>query len=205
MKNFSWVIFGSLCVLISLYPIKYLINEKPVALQLSKSAELLNSNIYNISFYTHIILGGIALLIGWIQFSTKIRRNYNKLHKNIGKIYVFSILVSGPAGFYIAFFASGGISTILGFSIGALLWTSLTFIGYLKIREGNIESHKKYMMYSYAGTFGAVTLRLWLPILIYFFESFLIAYQIVAWLSWIPNLIIVYLILNKKLIINKIS
>jgi len=205
MKNFSWVIFGSLCVLISLYPIKYLINEKPVALQLSKSAELLNSNIYNISFYTHIILGGIALLIGWIQFSKKIRRNYNKLHKNIGKIYVFSILVSGPAGFYIAFFASGGISTILGFSIGALLWTSLTFIGYLKIREGNIESHKKYMMYSYAGTFGAVTLRLWLPILIYFFESFLIAYQIVAWLSWIPNLIIVYLILNKKLIINKIS
>ena len=205
MKNFSWVIFGSLCVLISLYPIKYLINEKPVALQLSKSAELLNSNIYNISFYTHIILGGIALLIGWIQFSMKIRRNYNKLHKNIGKIYVFSILVSGPAGFYIAFFASGGISTILGFSIGALLWTSLTFIGYLKIREGNIESHKKYMMYSYAGTFGAVTLRLWLPILIYFFESFLIAYQIVAWLSWIPNLIIVYLILNKKLIINKIS
>ena len=198
MKKFSWVIFGSLCVLISLYPIKYLINGKPVALLLSKSTALLNSPIYNISFYTHITLGGIALLIGWLQFSKKIRRKYTKLHKFIGKVYVIAILISGPAGFYIALFASGGISTILGFSIGALLWTIITDIGYLKIKEGNIESHKKYMMYSYAGTFGAVTLRLWLPILIFFFGRFLIAYQIVAWLSWIPNFIFVHLILKKK-------
>ena len=111
---------------------------------------------------------------------------------------MISILISGPSGFYISFFASGGISTFLGFSIGALLWTILTYLGYSKIRQGNIESHKKYMMYSYAGTFGAVTLRLWLPILMNIFSSFIIAYQIVAWLSWIPNLIIAHLILKKN-------
>ncbi len=183
MKKFSWVVLASLSTLISLYTLKYVISDKPIALLLSKSEELLGSTFYNISFYTHITLGGIALLIGWLQFSKEIRRKYPKLHNFIGKVYVIAILISGPAGFYIALFSSGGISTILGFSIGALLWTILTYIGYLKIREGNVRSHIKYMMYSYAGTFGAVTLRLWLPILIFFFGRFLIAYQIVAWLS----------------------
>ena len=204
MKKLAWIIFGSLCVLISFYPIKYLLADKPVALLLSKSAELLGSNIYNTFFYTHITLGGIALLIGWLQFSKKLRRNYIKLHRTIGKIYVTSVLISGPAGFYIAFFASGGLSPKLGFSIGALLWTIFTYLGYNSIRKGNIETHRKFMMYSYAGTFGAVTLRLWLPLLIFIFGEFLMAYQIVAWLSWIPNILVIYLILNKKTTLNSL-
>jgi hypothetical protein len=53
-------------------------------------------------------------------------------------------------------------------------------------------------MYSYAGTFGAVTLRLWLPFLMLVFGEFLLSYQIVAWLSWLPNLIVVYLIINEN-------
>ncbi len=198
MKKFGWLIFGGLCIFFSLYPLKYLFAEKAIALLSTKSPEILKSTLYNIAFYTHISFGGIALLIGWLQFHQKIRKKYTALHKTVGKIYVVSILISGPSGFYISFFASGGISTFLGFSIGALLWTILTFLGYLKIRQGNLELHKKYMMYSYAGTFGAVTLRLWLPLLMYIFGSFIIAYQIVAWLSWLPNLIIAHLILKKN-------
>lgn len=204
MKKLAWIIFGSLCVLISFYPLKYLLADKPIALLLSKSVELLSSNIYNTFFYTHIMLGGIALLIGWLQFSEKLRRNYIKLHRTIGKIYVASVLISGPAGFYIALFASGGFSPKLGFSIGALLWTIFTYLGYSSIRKGNIETHRKFMMYSYAGTFGAVTLRLWLPLLILAFGEFLMAYQIVAWLSWIPNMIMVYIILNKRDVLTSI-
>ena len=204
MKKLTWVIFGSLCVFISFYPIQYLLADKPIALLLSKSSELLRSNVYNIFFYSHITLGGVALLIGWLQFSKKLRSKNIKLHRVIGKIYVASVLISGTAGFYIALFATGGLSPKLGFSLGAVVWIILTYLGFSTIRKGNIEAHRKYMMYSYAGTFGAVTLRLWLPLLILIFGEFIIAYKIVAWLSWLPNLIVVYFMLKKKASLNYI-
>lgn len=198
MKKLAWIVFGVLSVLISFYPFTYYLADEPVALLLSKSAKLLSSNVYNIFFYIHITFGGIALLIGWLQFSKKLRKKYINLHRWIGKIYVGSVLLSAPGGFYIAFHATGGLSPILGFSIGAVLWALLTTLGYTTIRKGKVEAHRKWMMYSYAGTFGAVTLRLWLPILILIYGNFIQAYQLVAWLSWVPNLIVVYLILNKR-------
>ncbi|MFY0604692.1 MAG: DUF2306 domain-containing protein [Flavobacteriaceae bacterium] len=198
MKKLAWIVFGALSVFISFYPFTYLLADEPVALLLSKSAALLSSNVYNIFFYIHISFGGIALLIGWLQFSKKLRRKYIRLHRWIGKIYIGSVLLSGPGGFYIAFYATGGLSPMLGFSIGAVLWVLLTILGYTTIRKGKVAAHKKWMMYSYAGTFGAVTLRLWLPILILIYGNFSDAYQLVAWLSWVPNMIVVYLILNKR-------
>lgn len=193
-----WVLFGGLSILISFYPIAYLVADKPIALLLSKTAELLSNNFYMICFYLHIIFGGIALLIGWIQFSKKFRNKYMNIHRWIGKVYIASVLISGIPGFYIALHASGGLSPKLGFSIGAVLWVVITYLGYSTIRKGNIEAHKKWMMYSYAGTFGAVTLRIWLPLLMVTLGGFIPAYKIVAWLSWVPNMIVVYFILKKQ-------
>lgn len=123
------------------------------------------------------------------------------VHRWIGKIYISSILISGIPGFYIALYASAGLSPKLGFGLGSILWVTLAILGYTSIRKGNVVAHRKYMMYNYAGTFGAVTLRLWLPLLITIFGEFTLAYQVVAWLSFIPNLIIVYLYLEKKEVI----
>jgi dolichyl-phosphate-mannose--protein O-mannosyl transferase len=53
------------------------------------------------------------------------------------------------------------------------------------------------MIYSYAACFAAVTLRIWLPLLIMIFGDFIIAYTIVAWMCWIPNLIVARLITRK--------
>lgn len=197
MKKLAWIIFGGLCVVYSFHPFNYLLAKEPILLLLSKSTELLSSSLYMITFYLHITFGGVALLVGWIQFSKKMRIKYPKLHRIIGKIYVASVLISGVPSFYIALHASGGLSPKLGFSIGAILWVFFTYNAYAQIRKGNIEAHKKFMMYSYGGTFGAVTLRLWLPILIWIFGEFILAYQVVAWLSWLPNLFILYLFNNK--------
>ncbi|MEL6255260.1 MAG: DUF2306 domain-containing protein [Bacteroidota bacterium] len=198
MKKVAWIIFGSLCVFFSFYPIPYFFADEPILLWLSKSAELLSSYFYKFSFFAHIGFGGIALLVGWLQFSKKLRAKFMTLHRNLGKLYIGSILISGPFGFYIALYASGGLSPQLGFSIGAVLWTTITFLSFLKIKQGNVEAHRQLMIYSYAGTFGAVTLRLWLPILILIYGNFTEAYQIVAWLSWLPNMLVAYLIIHKK-------
>jgi hypothetical protein len=45
------------------------------------------------------------------------------------------------------------------------------------------------MLRSYALVFAAVTLRIELPLLVMAFGEFTPAYQAVAWVSWVPNLL----------------
>lgn len=51
---------------------------------------------------------GIILLIGWFLFVKKIRVSYLNFHRNIGKIYVVSVLLATIAGIYLGFYATGG-------------------------------------------------------------------------------------------------
>jgi hypothetical protein len=64
----------------------------------------------------------------------------------------------------------------------------------LRIREGKITQHQRLMIYSFA----AVTLRIWLPLLMLFLD-YLVAYRIVAWLCWVPNMLVAYIIINRRL------
>ena len=54
------------------------------------------------------------------------------------------------------------------------------------------------MIYSYAACFAAVTLRIWLPLLIVSLGDFITAYRIVAWLCWVPNLMVAYFLVDKR-------
>lgn len=193
-----WSIFGLLCVLVGLYPIIYFIIDRRFGLLSSKTQDLLSNQVWNVSFYGHIVLGGIALLIGWIQFSPKLRKKNIQLHRTVGKIYVLTVLISSICGIYIAQFASGGITNIIGFSLSGILWFATTLLAYRAIKSGHIEKHENYMTYSYALCFSAVTLRIWLPLLTLGLGSFTSAYVIVGWLSWVPNLIVAYFIIRRK-------
>jgi len=194
----TWWIFSTLCVLVGLYPVIYFLIDRHFGLLSSKTQDLLSNQIWNVGFYGHIILGGVALLIGWTQFSAKLRRERIKLHRTIGKLYIFSVLISGVCGVYIAQFATGGISNVIGFSLSGIIWLTTTFLAYQTIRKGNIEQHQNYMLYSYAVCFSAVTLRFWLPLLTAILGKFEPAYLIVGWLSWVPNLIVAYYIINRR-------
>ncbi|HEY8397883.1 MAG TPA: DUF2306 domain-containing protein [Flavihumibacter sp.] len=79
-----------------------------------------------------------------------------------------------------------------------LFRTTSTLLAYLRIREGKITQHQRLMIYSYAGCFAAVTLRIWLPLLMLFLD-YLVAYRSVAWLCWVPNMLVAYIIINRRL------
>ncbi len=205
--NSKWFVFGALCVLVGLYPIIYFLIDRHFGLLGSKNQELLNDQLWNFSFYGHIILGGIALLIGWTQFSTKLRKRRIKLHKNIGKVYILSVLISSICGIYIAQFATGGISNIIGFTLSGLVWLVTTVLAFNSVIRGKIQLHQKFMIYSYSVCFSAVTLRIWLPLLTSITGEFSSAYLIVGWLSWVPNLFVAYYLINRKkgkLVMNNI-
>lgn len=196
-KNIFWILFALLSILIALYPLKYIVGEGTVGILNNKPEALLSNLMWKIAFYTHISLGGIALFIGWIQFSTKIRIRRPEIHKTVGNIYVISVLLSATSAFFIAKFADEGLWAGLGFSCLSIIWFYTTLMAYLTIKSKQFVRHQYLMIYSYAACFAAVTLRIWLPILILTFGNYGTAYIIVAWLSWIPNILVAYLIVNK--------
>lgn len=202
MKNttnkVAWFVFAFLAIGVGLYPLLYFFLDRKFGLLASKSEALLTDTLWNIGFYGHILLGGVALLIGWVQFSKKIRSRNLKLHQNLGRVYVIAALISGVCGIFIALNATGGLVTTIGFMGLGIVWVYTTSKAYLAIKKGDIPLHQGMMIYSYAACFAAVTLRIWLPLLTIFFGDFESAYRIVAWLCWVPNMIFAYFWVRKK-------
>lgn len=196
-RKIAWILVVVFAILIGLYPGIYFFIDRKFGLLSSKSEELLNNTFWNIGFYTHILLGGLALLIGWMQFSSSFRNKNLLLHRRIGMVYFIAAVLSSVAGIYIGFFATGGLPAALGFISLGVLWLTTTVMAYTSIRKGLVTKHQKMMIYSYAACFAAVTLRIWLPLLAMAFGNFVTAYVIVAWLCWVPNLVVANLIARR--------
>ena len=197
IKKILWILAIVLAISIGLYPSIYFFMDRKFGLLSSKGEELLANVLWNSAFYTHIILGGIALLIGWIQFNTRFRDKNLKLHRQIGLVYVTTVWISALAGIYIGFYATGGFIAASGFVSLGVVWFGTTFMAFQHIKNNRVEQHQAMMIYSYATCFAAVTLRIWLPLLISITGDFFIAYPIVAWLCWVPNLIVANLIVKS--------
>lgn len=197
-KKSLYYLLAIFCFSVGIYPLIYFFVDRKFGLLSSKTDTLLADILWNSMFYIHIILGGIALLIGWLQFNKSLRLKNIALHKTIGKLYVIACLFSAISGFYIALYATGGIISKLGFTTMALVWFFTTLFAFTAIKKGKIIQHQKLMIYSYATSFSAVTLRIWLPIFSIFLGDFISAYKIVAWVSWIPNIIAAYFIIKLQ-------
>ena len=169
---------------------------------LTGKGEILDSLLYRTGFYLHVILGLVALLSGPLQFSPGMRSKKPGYHRMAGKVYVAAFLISGLAGLCIAQFATGGWITRLGFSGLAIAWLYTTSRAYFHIRRRQIDLHKRWMFRSYALTFAAATLRIYLGIMIAGGVAFLVAYQIVSWACWVPNLIAVEWIWVRKMSVD---
>ncbi len=186
------MLLAALSVVIGLYPGLFFLGEKKVGILKIKPEALFLNLFWHISFYVHIISGGIALLVGWMQFSPNIRKKSIAFHRHTGKLYVTAVLFSSLTGFHIAFYATAGLPAALGFMSLSCIWFYTTLIAYISIRNGQVARHRNMMIYSYACCFAAVALRLWMPFLVPLFGSFKTAYIVVSWWCWVPNLIVAY-------------
>lgn len=199
-NSIGYILMAIFAFFIGLYPLRFIGLEYEQSLLGSKSSELLNSSLYLIAFYTHIFPGGLALISGVTQFFKKLRTKKLGLHRFLGKIYIISVLLSGTAGLCIAFFAEGGIISSIGFGLLAILWLFTTIKAYSAIRNKDINNHQKWMIRSYALCLAAVTLRIYIPVFLAFIGmEFIPAYRIIAWLCWVPNLLIAEFIIIRNL------
>lgn len=166
-----------------------------------KQTEVTEIPFYLLFFYIHVCSSIFVLLAGFSQFNSSVLKNFPKLHQTIGKLYVFAILfLSAPSGLFIGVFANGGLFSKISFVTLALLWFYFTLKGFTTIKKGDLHSHKKFMYRSFALSFSAITLRFWKVIIVTLFHpNPMDVYQIIAWLGWIPNLLIVeYYLYNQS-------
>lgn len=153
---------------------------------------------WRIAFFIHVYASLWVLLAGFTQFSKRIQKLNPGLHRSFGYIYVTDvILITGPAGLLMGFYANGGLSSRIAFVVLAVLWIFFTAMALVKARRGDFKSHRNYMIRSFALTLSAITLRAWKYSITNSFElAPMDVYRAVAWLGWVPNLIIAEIIIR---------
>jgi uncharacterized membrane protein len=139
----------------------------------------------------HVAASGFALALGAFQFFKPLRRKAPALHRWMGRGYVLACVVGGLAGGVIALSSTAGPIAGWGFFLLAILWVPFTLMAWFSAMRRDFDAHERWMIRSFALTFAAVTLRIYLPIASIMSDGFpLDAYRAIAWLCWAPNLIV---------------
>ncbi len=147
--------------------------------------------------YLHVFAAAVALLLGPFQFSARLRKTRIHVHRWMGRVYLgVGVLLGGLSGLYIAQFAYGGLAGRLGFALLALCWLYTGTRAYLAIRRRAIDAHRRWMVRNFALTLAAVTLRLYIPTSTIAGIDFALAYPVIAWLCWVPNLLLAEWVFN---------
>lgn len=155
-----------------------------------------------LAFMAHIIASPIALAIGAFQFIRRLRANHPTLHRWAGRTYALAILAGGLGALVMAPNANGGLITTLGFILLSVLWIGATAQAVRLAMARRLVLHREWMIRSFAMTFAAVILRLELFPLFAAGLEYSQAIQILAWLSWIPNLIIAEWWIRRKKVLS---
>ncbi|WP_256010138.1 DUF2306 domain-containing protein [Desertivirga xinjiangensis] len=191
-KRFLWWIAFFWVVILSVSTLEY-IDLKPDTGFLKLKQQAIASGWYLPAFHAHIFGSALILLAGSIQF-LPLRKRYPKLHRVLGKLYVFGVLLFAVPGAYVmTFFIDRGTGVFTSFLLQNTLWIIFTMAAYLAVKKRQYEAHTRMMRRSYALAFAAVTLRfyIWLFTVLGNGVQFEHNYLIIALLSWIPNLLFV--------------
>ena len=103
----------------------------------------------------HTLAGILALAIGPINFSSRIRERHRKLHRVLGRVYVIAVFVGAFTGIALA----SGRPGLPGTSMQAAAWIVCTTAAFITARNRQIVQHWQWMARSYAVTFTFVSSR----------------------------------------------
>jgi uncharacterized membrane protein len=103
----------------------------------------------------HTLAGILALVIGPINFSSRIRERHRKLHRVLGRVYVIAVFVGAFTGIALA----SGRPGLPGTSMQAAAWIVCTTAAFITARNRQIVQHWQWMARSYAVTFTFVSSR----------------------------------------------
>ena len=185
MRKIGWGVMTVLALFIALYAVAVLFVP-------AMRPPFLRERFLVIPVAAFLHLGGsaVALAVGPFQLNARLRNRFITVHRWMGRSYVTGVLLGGLGALALATMAQTGLPARVGFGLLAVLWLTATGTAYRHIRARNQPLHRRWMIRSYALTFAAVMLRIYLPLSQVYGIPFEPAYQTIAWLCWVPNLVV---------------
>lgn len=165
--------------------------------------------VVQVALVLHVAGAAVALLVGPFQFWAALRRRFPRAHRWAGRVYLAGVAVGGAAALIMAPWNTAGMVGLLGFGSLGVLWLWTAWRAYRAIRGGDVRSHQAWMIRNFALTYGAVMLRVWVPLLVSaqafaagdafdFDAAFDNAYDAVTFLAWVPNLLVAEWLVRRR-------
>ena len=191
-----WGLAAFLSVGVAVYSYRYLAPNPPMM------GDDIAANLFRKPWLlVHATLAATALLVGPFQFLKGLRARSPKTHRITGRIYVAACLGAALAGLVLAAGTDAGPIAQWGFGTLSVLWFWITANALRLAMARRIAEHRRWMIRSFALTFAAVTLRLYLPIPPMFLHmSFIEGYRAISWISWTSNLAVAEIFLAWPLL-----
>jgi hypothetical protein len=149
-----------------------------------------------IAFFAHVVFAPVALALVPFQLWQGLRNGRPRIHRMLGRLYGLAILISGVGGLWLAIHTMAGPVAAFGFGLLAVLWLGTTGWGISLAMRGDRVAHRRWMIRSIALTLAAVTLRVQIPASMMLDIPLDTAYPAIAWLCWVPNLIVAEMIVR---------
>ena len=188
----AWMLLAILCLGVAAYSARYLLHPPQTP------AQALRNPLGVPWLFIHVAGAVTALALGSLQFLPALRRGSGPPHRWIGRVYVLGCLVGGAGGLILAPGSSAGPIASTGFASLAVIWIAVNLLGWRAAVQGRFAEHRRWMIRSWALTLAAVTLRLYLPLVMALDLPFLPWYRAISFLAWVPNLIAAELWLRLK-------
>ena len=188
----GWTLLVLLCLGIAAYSARYILHPPQT------TAQALHNPLGVPWLFIHVAGAVTALVLGSLQFIPALRKGFGPPHRWVGRLYVLGCLVGGTAGLILAPGSSAGPIASVGFGSLAVAWIATNLLGWRAVRQGRFADHRRWMIRSWALTLAAVTLRLYLPLVMILDLPFLPWYRAISFLAWVPNLIAAELWLRRR-------
>lgn len=159
------------------------------------------------ALYLHISFGGLALLLSPLQLSSRFRARVPRLHRVAGRVTLVAIGIAAVAGALLSTVNSAGPIGTAGFGLLAVAWLGCAVNAFRAIRRRDLQAHRRWAIRTFALTYAAVTLRLWLGLLIPLViaagwvgadAAFSRVYPVTPFLCWVPNLLVAEWFLTRS-------
>ena len=119
-------------------------------LQLLHSGSFLRQRYAGIDWLIvpHGIFGALALFIAPFQFSSRLRERHIRVHRFMGRLYIFCVAIAAPVSIPVAVILGPSV-LVMAATTQAVGWIVTTATAFYCVRTGRIQQHREWMIRSY--------------------------------------------------------